>query len=222
MLKLLGRALLTMLAFVAYSFAQSLALVPTLMTKGQASAVEVAGVFVVVFGALLWGLWRLYQRFLAKEPQGKQWGLKRLDRQTLGFTVLMTVLLMLIQIGGGYLQLRHITAEPANQSALLQLMQQAPLAMVLIACVGGPAAEELIFRGLLMHCFPHQDQTRWRALSGLVSAVIFGLAHSGFSDPLNWLIYAGLGAVFAATYAHTKDLRYSLVLHFLNNLAALL
>nr|WP_246287294.1 CPBP family intramembrane glutamic endopeptidase [Lacticaseibacillus absianus] len=93
--------------------------------------------------------------------------------------------------------------------------------MVLITVVGAPPVEELTFRGLLMHSFPHQDQPRWRWLSGAIGALLFGLAHTGFTDPLNLLIYTGLGAVFTAVYAVTGDLRYSIGLHFLNNLAAL-
>lgn len=217
-LKRLG---IVLLLFIGYSYAEYMVLVPTIRSHGRAGTLEIAGLFTVVFGVLLIVLWRAYQWFLSKE-QASHWHRKPLDLKMVGFMALMVILMYAVQLVGGLLQMRGATSEPANQSSLLALMQQAPLAMTLIACVGGPAVEELLFRGLLMHSFPHQERIGWRIAAGILSSMIFGLAHTSFTDPLNWVLYSALGAVFAFTYAYTGDIRYSMFLHFLNNLAALM
>lgn len=217
-LKRLG---IVLLMFIAYSYAELMVLLPTVRSHGRASTLTVAGLFIIVFGILLLLLWRLYQWFLSKE-EAAHWHRRVLDWKMVGFTAAMVVLMYAVQIGGGMLQASGAAAQPQNQSNLLNLMQQAPLAMSLIACVGGPAVEELLFRGLLMHSFPHQERVGWRIVAGILSSMLFGLAHTSFSDPLNWAIYSALGAVFALTYSYTGDLRYSIFLHFLNNFVALM
>lgn len=217
-LKRLG---IVFLLFLAYSYAEYMVLVPTLRSHGRAGTLVVAGLFTVVFGILLLLLWRTYQWFLSKEDAA-HWHRKPLDLKMVGFEAVMVLLMYGVQIVGGLLQSHGATGEPANQSSLMAIMEQAPLAMTLIACVGGPAVEELLFRGLLMHSFPHQEKISWRVVAVVLSSMVFGLAHTSFTDPLNWAIYSALGGVFALTYAYTGDIRYSMFLHFLNNLAALM
>ena len=137
------------------------------------------------------------------------------------FMGLMVLALVVIQLLNSVAISLHWTAESANQDALMQLLQQAPLAMVLVAVVGAPPVEELIFRGLLMHSLPHLERRGWLIAAGTVSAVVFGLLHAGPNEPYNMCSYIAMGAVFAATYGYTKDIRYSIALHFLNNFAAL-
>lgn len=153
-LKRLG---IVLLLFIGYSYAEYMVLVPTLRSHGRAGTLEVAGLFTVVFGILLLLLWGTYQWFLSKE-KADHWHRQPLTLKTAGFTALMVILMYAVQLAGGLLQMRGATGEPANQSSLMAIMQQAPLAMTLIACVGGPAVEELLFRGLLMHSFPHQEK----------------------------------------------------------------
>lgn len=217
-LKRLG---IVLLLFIGYTYAELMVLLPTIRSNGRAGSVFVAGLFIVVFGVLLIVLWRTYQWFLSKE-KAEHWHRRLLDGKMAGFTALMVVLMYAVQIAGGLIQMSGAAAQPQNQSNLLTLMQQAPLAMALIACVGGPAVEELLFRGLLMHSLPHQDRLGWRIFAGVLSSMVFGLAHTGVADPLNWAIYSALGGVFALTYAYTGDIRYSMFLHFVNNTVALM
>ncbi|MFD1484386.1 CPBP family intramembrane glutamic endopeptidase [Lacticaseibacillus baoqingensis] len=218
--KFLGRIAAVVALFALYSVAQAISVVPTIVTNGKAGALIVAGVFTIAFGGLLYLLAAVYQYFLRFEKPAV-YGPRHLDKKVARFMVGMVLALAATQLLNGIGLQLHWTQEASNQEALTALLKQAPLAMVLVAVVGAPPVEELLFRGLLMHCFPHQDQRGWLWFSGSVSALVFGLLHAGPSEPFAWALYTAMGAIFAATYAYTKDIRYSMTLHFLNNFIAL-
>lgn len=216
--KFLGRVATVVGMFFLYSIAEAVAMIPGLM-KGQQPWWLVGGVFLVTFGALIYFCYTVYQYFLRHEsPQ--VYGNHRFDRKTLRFLLIMIGVLVLVQIINYIVVDTGITPEAANQTDLMELMQKVGAPMALIAVLGAPPVEEFIFRGLLMHCFPHQETVKWRIISGTVSTLVFATAHTLPTDFLNWLMYAGMGATFTATYAYTKDIRYSMGLHFLNNFVA--
>ncbi|WP_390407308.1 CPBP family intramembrane glutamic endopeptidase [Lacticaseibacillus jixiensis] len=218
--KFIGRIATVVGCFALYALAQTVAVLPTMIGGGKTSATVIAVVFGISFGGLIYLLASIYRYFLRSErPQ--LYGPLRPTRKTWRFMLLMVVLLVAIQVVASIATSTHAIPESNNQESIMTSMQQAPLAMALVAVIGAPPVEELLFRGLLMHSFPHQDQKQWVWVSGIVSAAVFGLLHSGFKDPANWLVYSALGGVFVLTYAKTKDIRYSMALHFLNNFAAL-
>ena len=218
--KMIRRCAGVIVLFGLYMIAEMIVMIPTIATKGKASTVLVALVFAIVFGSLIYLLATTYQYYLKRDPEG--FGPHAPTRETWQFMGKMVLTLALIQVFSGIAISLHWTAESQNQDALMQVLQQAPLTMVLIAVVGAPPVEELLFRGLLMHSFGSlKDQRRLWAVS-IISSVVFGLMHAGPSEPLNMLVYIAMGAVFTMTYVKTKDIRYSIALHFLNNFIALM
>lgn len=218
--KIIRRCAGVIVLFGLYMIAEMIAMIPTVATNGKASTMLVAVVFAVVFGSLIYFLATTYQYYLKRDPEG--FGPHAPTREIWQFMGKMVLALVVIQVLNGIAISLHWTAESQNQDALMQLLQQAPLTMVLIAVVGAPPVEELLFRGLLMHSFGSlKDKRRLWAVS-IISSVVFGLMHAGPSEPYNMLSYIAMGAVFTATYAKTKDIRYSMALHFLNNFVALM
>jgi membrane protease YdiL (CAAX protease family) len=218
--KVIRRCAGVVVLFGLYMIAEMIVMIPTIATKGKASTVLVALVFAIVFGSLIYLLATTYQYYLKRDPEG--FGPHAPTRETWQFMGKMVLTLALIQVFSGIAISLHWTAESQNQDALMQVLQQAPLTMVLIAVVGAPPVEELLFRGLLMHSFGSlKDKRRLWAVS-IISSVVFGLMHAGPSEPLNMLVYIAMGAVFTMTYVKTKDIRYSIALHFLNNFIALM
>ena len=132
-------------------------------------------------------------------------------------------LLLLIQVTNSLImQLTHAPLA-ANQSNLIKLVHTYPWGIKLLAVVGGPIVEEYLFRGLLMNSFGSLQKRSWQWVSVLVSAFAFGFAHvAGSRIDYNIFIYAALGAVLAWTYLRTRDMRYSIGLHILNNATILL
>lgn len=218
--KVIRRCAGVVVLFGLYMIAEMIVMIPTIATKGKASTVLVALVFAIVFGSLIYLLATTYQYYLKRDPEG--FGPHAPTRETWQFMGKMVLTLALVQVFSGIAISLHWTAESQNQDALMQVLQQAPLTMVLIAVVGAPPVEELLFRGLLMHSFGSlKDKRRLWAIS-IISSVVFGLMHAGPSEPLNMLVYIAMGAVFTMTYVKTKDIRYSIALHFLNNFIALM
>lgn len=218
--KVIRRCAGVVVLFGLYMIAEMIVMIPTIATKGKASTVLVALVFAIVFGSLIYLLATTYQYYLKRDPEG--FGPHAPTRETWQFMGKMVLTLALVQVFSGIAISLHWTAESQNQDALMQVLQQAPLTMVLIAVVGAPPVEELLFRGLLMHSFGSlKDKRRLWAIS-IISSVVFGLMHAGPSEPLNMMVYIAMGAVFTMTYVKTKDIRYSIALHFLNNFIALM
>lgn len=217
--KILARLATVVGMFFLYSLAQAVVLLPAMATKGKESWLLDAGLFIIAFGTLIYFCYSVYQYFLRSETP-KLYRNAPLNRRNLRFLALMVGALVLVQLANYLLVSFGVTPEADNQVELMKLMKSATLPMVLLTVLGAPPVEEFIFRGLLMHAFPHQDQRRWQWLAGTVSVVCFATAHTLPTDFLNWLLYAGMGAVFTATYAYTKDIRYDIGLHFLNNLVA--
>ena len=82
---------------------------------------------------------------------------------------------------------------------------------VLVLVALGPLVEEMVFRGLLFGALAPRIGV---LLGGLVSALLFGLAHG---DPVLFPSLAALGFVNALLYARTANLTAAVVLHGLSN-----
>lgn len=92
--------------------------------------------------------------------------------------------------------------------------------LALLIVLVGPALEEIVFRGLLYGSLRAGlatrvvSQEKRDALAAVVSASAFALLHL---NPSGFLIYFGLGYVFAEAYRRTGSLYPSIIAHCLNN-----
>lgn len=85
-------------------------------------------------------------------------------------------------------------------------------ALVLFALM--PAVvEELIFRGLLLKKLNEVSNGKTH-FAVIVSALFFAAVHM---QPWNLLPMVALGVIFGYVYVYTKDIRYSILLHFMFN-----
>lgn len=86
-----------------------------------------------------------------------------------------------------------------------------PLALIVFAAV--PAfVEELVFRGLLLKNL--KDVSGNPHFAVIVSSLMFAAFHF---QAWNILPMTGLAILFGYTYVYTKDIRYSMLMHFLYN-----
>jgi len=87
------------------------------------------------------------------------------------------------------------------------------LPFLLLAMVGAPVFEELIFRKFLLdRVGPYGEGT-----AVLFSALLFGMAHQNAGQ---FFLAFLLGAVFALVYLRTGQIAYTMALHFLINTVA--
>lgn len=118
------------------------------------------------------------------------------------------------------------TPAPSNVALMEQAREQYPLLLVMFAVCLAPMYEELLFRRVLFG----RLAAAGLVLPGiLLSSLLFALSHeipglsgNGWAGMLQlWLIYGGMGAVFAWLYHRTGTLLAPIVAHAINNGAAL-
>lgn len=109
---------------------------------------------------------------------------------------------------------------PENQEILEEIFIDFPIILGISVVIVAPIVEELIFRGIFTNYFfqPENKYSKWVIL--LTSSLLFGLVHEA-APSISLLYYSIVGAVLGVTYLYTKDLRYSIILHFINNSVAL-
>ena len=121
-----------------------------------------------------------------------------------------------------YTVFSFLTPATSNQIALNELIEmtgrQELLYFLLITCLLGPIAEELVYRGVLMNTF--LKDSPWYG-DVLLSACVFGYVHvSSGLTLLAFFTYASGGAIVAFLYRKTHSLYYPILLHILINMTA--
>ncbi|MCI1986042.1 MAG: CPBP family intramembrane metalloprotease [Lactobacillus sp.] len=107
----------------------------------------------------------------------------------------------------------------ADQDATASLLTQYPVPMFLVVSLLGPIYEELLSRGLFFAYFIRSG-SRWAKGLGLVlSAFLFGLLHS---TSFSWATagYILSGFVLGGIYLLTRNVRFSILAHLVNNVIA--
>lgn len=163
-------------------------------------------------GLVFWLLWRLYQQGLAnREPVYFRPRPSR-SRQWLFFGLMIVALAGLIVAQG----LIH-SKSSENQKTVEQLFNGTPWLTGYLTVVIAPILEELIFRGLFFNYFFMKLTTPWVKVLGIViNGLLFAQLHTALWSPDAW-VYAVMGMILATTYLETKDIRYDISLHILNN-----
>ncbi len=108
---------------------------------------------------------------------------------------------------------------PENQEILEEMFRMTPITIAMMTVVVAPIVEELIFRGLFTTYFMKNETALSKIVIVVTSSLVFGLAHE-VTPSLSLLYYSIVGAVLGITYIHAKNIKYSILLHFINNLLA--
>ena len=132
---------------------------------------------------------------------------------------------LLLAYGVSYLSdivFSFLTPATSNQISLNELIEmtgrQELLYFLIITCLLGPIAEELVYRGVLMNTF--LKDSPWYG-DVLLSACVFGYVHvSSGLTPLAFFTYASGGAILAFLYRKTHSLYYPILLHIMINITA--
>ena len=132
---------------------------------------------------------------------------------------------LLLAYGVSYLSdivFSFLTPATSNQIALNELIEmtgrQELLYFLILTCLLGPIAEEMVYRGVLMNTF--LKDSPWYG-DVLLSACAFGYVHvSSGLTPLAFFTYASGGAILALLYRKIHSLYYPILLHFMVNITA--
>jgi membrane protease YdiL (CAAX protease family) len=163
---------------------------------------------------------------------GLWWYISRDRRaETIGLTDFGTMrlpnalgLALVLIVGGTVLNALYsiyIVPDVELQAEMNRIMQAVPntvidqtLRFVMVAVLG-PLVEELLFRGLLQKSFMHYMRPGYAIA---LAAFLFALVHM---QPLATPALMVLGAAFGYLYYKTGSLRLTIMLHMINNAAAL-
>lgn len=214
---ILKRTTLTLLAFITYQVIEAICVLPGSMRLPHAAISGIA-LTVILFGALIAWLIHLQRQFQAgmQPPDATKPALTwRKIRGALPGVAIMVV----VQIIATIMVNRGIVPNSGNEVAINTLLRSSHITMLLIVNLAAPIVEELIFRGLLMNV-----AFRWRTKASdifniVLSSVAFAIVHAP-TNLFDFCTYAGLGLGLALTYTRTRDVRYGMVMHIINNLVA--
>lgn len=133
----------------------------------------------------------------------------------------LVFLFMLIEIGNLLID-PLIKQTPENQAVLQKVFATSPITSAISMVLLAPVIEELLFRGLLYRwLFPRLRTWTAFILTLVLVSFLFAFAHT-LSLNLALLAYLLLSCVLTLTYVWFNDIRYSIGLHCINNLIAVI
>ena len=137
------------------------------------------------------------------------------------FYLISVVLLLISVLAGGILinQLVIVLKLNHHSSALTKLTQLS-IALKLFAIVTAAIVEELIFRGYLIPRL--QLYFKNSAVTVIISAIIFGVAHLSYGTLSNVLVPIFVGLVFGYHYQKYRNLKVLIICHALIDFYALI
>lgn len=203
-----------LVAFIIYSCVEALYMRPDLLH--MAAVPTGAIVALATVGGLIFIIW-LYRRQLKRANDcffnsKPHWRWSNLGLALCGFAMIIAVQFLFIRLSGGGVS--------QNQAELNKYTAQSSIFKILIGLVA-PIYEELIFRGMFFNIFFTKEKPANKWLGIVVCGLVFGLAHDPtFTKYI--IVYWALGCILSWVYLQTKDLRYSMIAHMLNNLIGLL
>lgn len=209
------------LLIIIYLINTSLLEFATSYAKKNASvANQFIGAMLIMVAILLVFFTWLYRRQL-KRYNPRHFAPLPFNVQRVGRLLIAFAIIVVVQIGWTQLITHHILPMPSNQTELNGSIQQLPFWNNVYGVVIAPVFEEYIFRGFFFNFFFTKNSRISNILGVFVCGLIFGYLHT-VSFSVNTLLYASLGWVLAGTYLYFKDIRYNMLLHFMNNLMSIL
>lgn len=211
-LRFLGNLATGIIAFVLY----------TLLQLGYAQK-KVNLLFAIILAVLTvaviyWMYW-IYKRGLKQENDWvfnakPHWDVRRVIISVAAFFALVIFQVAYIKLVGG-------NAVSQNQAELDEVRKVASPMFNVLLIVVAPICEELIFRALFFNTFFPADNTLNKWVGIVASGFVFAYGHDPMFSKFIYLYWV-MGMILAWTYVETKDIRYSILTHMLNNILSIL
>lgn len=201
------------LAFLLYGLVEAFYMRPTAIGQNK-------GVETVVLALLTVGVFALIDFFYRRQlKRGNDWFFNSKPHFKWRSVLIAFAGFFLIWVAQ-FAFARTLGGVSNNQAELNRVLTQSSAFKIIVALIG-PIFEELIFRGIFFNTFFTKENSRNKWLGIICSGLLFGLAHEPHLSKF-LIIYWLLGSILAWVYLQTRDLRYSMAAHILNNLLSLL
>lgn len=203
-------------AFLGYSIIQGLYILPDMKDTRLFVVLGALAITLSIIGII--AMWSGYTSQLKKYNPRNFDQKPHFNWPNVGKAVLGVIAMLVLQISFSMLM---GPAQPDNQVALNQIGASGSPLFYLMVAVVAPIIEEIIFRGYLVNLVLVKDTKLNRLISILIGGLVFGLLHEPHFS-LFFVVYGGMGVILTAVYIYTKDLRYSIVVHIVNNVLSIL
>ena len=186
---------------------------------GRSMAAQIVAALLFTLAAV--AMCGLYLKLYLKQADGyfHDWKSRFSGKKLLwaaGYIVLMLAINPLYEMLMAALGVESSVDNLQNQLIIMEMLQRAPLTMAAYIVLFAPVLEELLLRGIFFQSFGSIENRGKRWLLLVLSAFIFGSLHS-LPVHYDFLLYFAMGLVLGAAYLHTKDLKYPILIHMVNN-----
>lgn len=202
------------ISFFIYSVVQLLYIEPKsqVVTWGRGIVLDL--ITIAAFMFIFWLYTRQLQTCNSWEfNEPPHWRISKIGIAIVAAVVMIVGQVVIIHfIGGGVSQ---------NQQELEAVQRHSNQLMKVMVVIVAPFCEEVIFRGMFFNSFFTTDNPRNKWLGIICCGFLFGYVHDPMLSKFVF-IYWFMGCILAWVYLKTRDLRYSMIVHALNNLTAVL
>lgn len=192
-----------------------------LLLSGMGKSLAAQAVAALLFTVAAVAMCGLYLQLYLKQAGGyfQDWQSRFSGKKLLwaaGYIALMLATNPLYEMLMAALGMESSVDNLRNQRMVMEMLQRAPLTMTAYIVLFAPVLEELLLRGIFFQSFGSIANRGKRWLLLVLSAFVFGSLHS---PPVHYdfLLYFAMGLVLGAAYLHTKDLKYPILIHMVNN-----
>ena len=192
-----------------------------LLLSGMGKSLAAQALAALLFTVAAVAMCRLCLQIYRKQADGyfQDWQSRFSGKKLLwaaGYIALMLATNPLYEILMAALGMESSVDNLRNQRMVMEMLQRAPLTMTAYIVLFAPILEELLLRGIFFQSFGSIENRGKRWLLLVLSAFIFGSLHS---PPVHYdfLLYFAMGLVPGAAYLHTRDLKYPILIHMVNN-----
>ena len=123
------------------------------------------------------------------------------------------------------ISLLNMNSSSANQDAIVNMTNNAPLLMIITTVIIAPFLEEMIFRVGIFQLFYNKNRLLAYLLSGLGFGfvhIMAGLFSGDISQLLYWFPYSLLGFMLCHIYEKRDTIFAPMIVHMMNNLIAMI
>lgn len=186
---------------------------------GRSMAAQIVAALLFTVAAV--AMCGLYLKLYLKQADGyfHNWKSRFAGKKLLwavGYIALMLAINPLYEMLMAALGVKSSVDNLQNQLIIMEMLQRAPLTMAAYIVLFAPVLEELLLRGIFFQSFGSIANRGKRWLLLVLSAFVFGSLHS-LPVHYDFLLYFAMGLVLGAAYLHTKDLKYPVLIHMVNN-----
>lgn len=213
--------LVSILRFISLLILMQVLPLLVLLLGGMGKSMAAQAVAALLFTVAAVAMCRLCLQLYRKQADGyfQDWQSRFSGKKLLwaaGYIALMLATNPLYEMLMAALGLESSVDNLQNQRMVMEMLQRAPLTMTAYIVLFAPILEELLLRGIFFQSFGSIENRAKRWLLLVLSAFVFGSLHS---PPVHYdfLLYFAMGLVLGAAYLHTKDLKYPVLIHMVNN-----